>query len=388
MRLVPSSLCPRSRSYRRRNEFGRSRSTTFSCRSQEMARVRQAIRDGTLWELAEQRATAHPALRAGLAGLKASSEVFVPTEPESRRAFRETGPTSYDRPVVRRWRHRSAAYRENRPLSLALPRFPLVPAFLERIPLADPSRCGPPLGVPDAIRARAPRTHRPLPGRTGATEAEFIGDGTTARAPSPRFERGRRCSGPSDGPFGTGRRSLDPAPGLAALEWRYGSSVSEGCRRRPAGRTLPTDGSSTRAMVAGRPAVRRRNRRDSPADVPRGDSPNLHSLLGPPGATWSHADAVPFVREGRTLFSAFVVQADPALVPGSSALLVDENDSFLAVGRLLLAPHEMARLPRGVAVRVTAPTPVPPADGRVTSDGSGTRGASSARLDLRPRAIG
>jgi len=59
----------------------------------------------------------------------------------------------------------------------------------------------------------------------------------------------------------------------------------------------------------------------------------------------------------------FVVQADPALVPGASALLVDERDSFLAAGRLVLAPHEMARLRRGVAVRVTAharsPAPEP-----------------------------
>ena len=67
-----------------------------------------------------------------------------------------------------------------------------------------------------------------------------------------------------------------------------------------------------------------------------------------------HQDAVPFVRDGRSLFSTFAVQADPTLVPGASALLVDPNDSFLAAGRLLLAPHEMARLPRGVAVRVTA----------------------------------
>jgi 7-cyano-7-deazaguanine tRNA-ribosyltransferase len=73
-------------------------------------------------------------------------------------------------------------------------------------------------------------------------------------------------------------------------------------------------------------------------------------------------DAVPFVREGRSLFSTFVARADPALVPGASALLVDEQDSYLAVGRLVLAPHEMGRLRRGVAVRVTAHARSPPAD--------------------------
>jgi archaeosine-15-forming tRNA-guanine transglycosylase len=65
-------------------------------------------------------------------------------------------------------------------------------------------------------------------------------------------------------------------------------------------------------------------------------------------------DAVPFVREGRSLFARFVQRADPALAPGMSALLVDGQDELLAVGRLLLAPHEMRTLRRGVAVRVTA----------------------------------
>jgi predicted RNA-binding protein (TIGR00451 family) len=65
-------------------------------------------------------------------------------------------------------------------------------------------------------------------------------------------------------------------------------------------------------------------------------------------------DAVAFVRQGRSLFSRFVVSSDPALVPEASALLVDRDDTLLGVGRLLLAPHEMGRFRRGVAVRVTA----------------------------------
>ena len=73
-------------------------------------------------------------------------------------------------------------------------------------------------------------------------------------------------------------------------------------------------------------------------------------------------DAVPFVREGRSLFARFVVASDPALAPDQTALLVDRSDELLAVGRLVLAPHEMSGLSRGVAVRVTAhaKAPVPP----------------------------
>ncbi|NNN17334.1 MAG: tRNA guanosine(15) transglycosylase TgtA, partial [Thermoplasmata archaeon] len=76
----------------------------------EMGVVRQAIRDGTLWELVERRATAHPALRAGLSAALGRWEVFLPTEPVSRRAFRETGPPSYERPAVRWFRQRLERY--------------------------------------------------------------------------------------------------------------------------------------------------------------------------------------------------------------------------------------------------------------------------------------
>ncbi|MCI4369550.1 MAG: hypothetical protein L3K09_08330, partial [Thermoplasmata archaeon] len=88
-------------------------------------------------------------------------------------------------------------------------------------------------------------------------------------------------------------------------------------------------------------------------------------------------DAEPFVSEGRSLFSRFVRGGDSALIPGSSALLVSEDDRLLAVGRLFLAPPEMGRLSRGVAVRVTAharaPLPVEPEDAPERADASPAR---------------
>jgi predicted RNA-binding protein (TIGR00451 family) len=73
-------------------------------------------------------------------------------------------------------------------------------------------------------------------------------------------------------------------------------------------------------------------------------------------------DAREFVAQGRSLFARFVVRADPDLRPGATALLVDRSDDLLAVGRLLLAPHEMGAMARGVAVRVTAHARAPDGD--------------------------
>jgi len=79
-------------------------------------------------------------------------------------------------------------------------------------------------------------------------------------------------------------------------------------------------------------------------------------------------DTRDFVAQGRSLFARFVVGADPGLRPGSSALLVDRSDDLLAVGRLLLAPHEMARMARGVAARVTAHARAPEGSGDAPGD--------------------
>ncbi|MGA8537333.1 MAG: tRNA guanosine(15) transglycosylase TgtA, partial [Thermoplasmata archaeon] len=105
--------------------------------AEEMARVRQAIRDGTLWELAERRAVAHPSLRAGLEEARRHPEVFLPTEPESRRAFREVDPSSRDRPAVVRFHHRLEAYRTRHPSARRVGRIGLRPEYLRNLPLKD-----------------------------------------------------------------------------------------------------------------------------------------------------------------------------------------------------------------------------------------------------------
>ncbi len=319
---------------------------------EEIGLVRQAIRDGTLWELAERRSVAHPALRAGLREAMANPDVFLPTEPESRRAFREVISESTSRPAAVRFRHAVDAYRAGKAEGRRVPRFPLRPEYLRYLPttdrsgrpiewesltafgsvpveLADLYPVGPYLGLAEFLT----RPHHRPPGAFASIVAEAAGGDVD-------LDRDWTSA-------------WDERQVVRLLEWRYGSTVApravEGLRAERSRRTgrlraMVRDGSPE--FVVGTDGI--------PRPTFRGAT-RLHSLLEPGRErVVVHADAVPFVREGRTLFSTFVVQADPALVPGASALLVDENDSFLSVGRLLLAPNEMARLPRGVAVRVTA----------------------------------
>jgi len=63
-------------------------------------------------------------------------------------------------------------------------------------------------------------------------------------------------------------------------------------------------------------------------------------------------DAVPFVREGKSVFAKFVVDVDKDLRAGDEVLIVDQNDNLIRTGTLLLSPEEVKDFDYGVAVRV------------------------------------
>jgi 7-cyano-7-deazaguanine tRNA-ribosyltransferase len=62
-------------------------------------------------------------------------------------------------------------------------------------------------------------------------------------------------------------------------------------------------------------------------------------------------DAVPFIKEGKSLFAKFVSDCDPYLRPFDECVIVDEQDTFLGVGRTLLTRDEMLTFEHGVAVK-------------------------------------
>ncbi len=348
--------------------------------AEEMGRVRQAIRDGTLWELAERRATAHPALRAAMDEARAHPEVFLPTEPASRRAFREIDDRSGDRPSVVRFRRRVADYRQGRPDDRTVRRVPLRPEYLRYLPLQDRSGSplfwsaatpvgsvpvelldlypvGPYLGVADSA---LPARHRPA----RAVREEV--DGLLG----PHVEAGADWS---EAWTAWQIRSL--------LRWEYGADVAEslapemrGERSRQSGRLRTFYRGTTPYFHVGLDGI--------PSPTFRG-AERLHELL-PAGVrrVVVTEDAAPFVREGRTLFSRFVAASDPDLVPGTTALLVDRGQALLAIGRLVLAPSEMGRMHRGVAVVVTAHARRPEPDRSEPDEGPAPADASDSPNDL------
>ena len=324
---------------------------------EEVGRVRQAIREGTLWELAERRATGHPALRAGLDETKRVPEVFLPTEPVSRRAFREVTPESRARPAVHRFRRRAEEYARDQPLPERIVRVPLRPEYLRYIPTADRS------GRPIAWRCDTPLGFVPLeltdlyPVGPYLGVEEFAHPAGHRPASAVRDElRGRSdldCDLERDWSGEWTRRQVRA---LLALE--YGPEVADelaatvvGERSRRTGRLRAIAAEGHPWFVVGTDGIARPTFFGATRALP---------LLGEGRSrVVVSEDAAPFVARGRSLFARFVTSADPALVPDQSAFLVDRADVLLGVGRLLLAPHEMSRLSRGVAARVTAHAAAP-----------------------------
>ncbi|MHA1143379.1 MAG: PUA domain-containing protein [Candidatus Helarchaeota archaeon] len=62
------------------------------------------------------------------------------------------------------------------------------------------------------------------------------------------------------------------------------------------------------------------------------------------------SDVAPFIREGRNVFAKHVKRVDGDLRPHGEVMIVDEQDSLLGVGRMLLNQKEIEDFNRGLAV--------------------------------------
>jgi uncharacterized protein with predicted RNA binding PUA domain len=80
---------------------------------------------------------------------------------------------------------------------------------------------------------------------------------------------------------------------------------------------------------------------------------HLHDFLELPAyRVMVHADAVPYVLKGKTLFAKHVIDVDPSIRAMDEVLLVDRENNLLVTGQALLCAAEMKDFNRGAAVAV------------------------------------
>lgn len=333
----------------------------------EIRRIRQAIRDGNLWELVEERATQNPALLDALRALaEPSAQAFLEgVEPVSaQRAFTYRGPHSMSRPLVARLHERLLTRYQfpsdvcillgerNKPYGDAYAAY--LDAFREKAAsLVVESPFGP---VPLELDLMFPIAQSVLP--------EQVDEEARRVAASFRERFFARLDGCDVLPFDRELAARPEGPTAEALQW-----MDE--RRVHATAQMQFGVQAAKGLLAGALAFRRsegtgrvRNilvDREHVASVRAEDGLISLRMLGAERirrATTSPAlrlivdpDARPFIREGKNVIAKTVLNADPALRPGDDALIVSPDDELLGVGRMLLAPSEIATVTRGLAAK-------------------------------------
>ena len=327
----------------------------------ELALVKRYIREGRLWELAEMRCRAHPALLDALRRLREHTDFMERFEPVSREgAMFYTGPESRARPQFLRYAERvmdryvptfdkavlfpdagkpySRVYADRFAMArskgyvpVVMSPFGPVPAELDEIyPIAQSL-------FPSISDAETDRESEDLTmdflTRMGFTEvisSDDLPEGEAADGPDPDLIRAEAVA----------RYQF----GIPAADALFRGKI-ELVKSRKTGkiRNVISDGEHVLSMRAGDGLYTLR-------------AEGAARILAAVPAPWMRVvvdeDAAPFVAEGRNVFSRFVRGMDPELRPMEEAIVVAPDGRFLATGRALLTAKEASAFPKGIAVKV------------------------------------
>jgi 7-cyano-7-deazaguanine tRNA-ribosyltransferase len=336
----------------------------------EMRRVREAIKGGYLWELAETRARAHPELLEGLRALSKHAEFLERHEPASRRtAFFHLGPESRLRPVVARFEKR--VYERWNPgsskaMALLPERGKPYSRDWERMIADIAARSGAaigvegyfgvvPIGLDEVYPIAQSLTPETLDGESQerAREAakgfkERFGDTLefVLCELECKIETLERLDAPR-------ARSLDLERVVAVADYQFGGGAGKALTEGEVRIVKSKNTGKIRNVFHDEKHVLSMRAEDGLFTLKLEGARILHGTMGwPELRVVVKEDAREFVTKGKSVFAGFVVECDSALRPFDEALVVSEKDELLAVGQLFLAPDEMPAFKKGLAVKV------------------------------------
>ncbi|VVB60723.1 tRNA-guanine(15) transglycosylase [uncultured archaeon] len=263
---------------------------------EEIKTIRQAIFDGSLWELLEQRIRSHPAMLEAYKTLGKYRKFLETSEPvSSKHAFFYLGKESLQRPAVFRAKNRLAAMK-----------------FTKK----DETFGWLGLKVPLGLKMIYPFGQSVIPGQKKSGVAKPIDAARQVisyqyRMPLLKAKKAIGREGVAEISRNTGR-----------LQRLKSKDMLLGTFRDSDGYFVPT--------FAGAKELAKQ----------------LH------GAYTVHVnkDVESFIREGKTLFSKFVAGADDKIRPGDEVFVVGSAGELLATGTALLNSREMTSFKYGIAV--------------------------------------
>ncbi|KQH83125.1 tRNA guanosine(15) transglycosylase TgtA [Thermococcus thioreducens] len=265
---------------------------------EELNRVKQTIKEGTLWELVDERARSHPKMFAAYKRLLEYRDYLEKNEPITKAsAFFKVSEEALRWPTAVRAKERAERVKSRFPGTIEHPIFGEIPRYLG-------------LTYPFA-------------------QSEGEEDFTITKPAR-----------------GEARSYI-----MAIAEYQFGEGAGEAFRDAFVELSRKT-GMPRQIKVKGKHLATFRAE-DGLLTLGIEGAKRLHEILPfPRMRVVVNEDAEPFARKGKNVFAKFVVDADPEIRPYDEVLVVNENDELLATGQTLLSGEELKVFQSGLAVKV------------------------------------
>lgn len=342
---------------------------------QELEEVKQAIHEGSLWEHVERRCRAHPSLLDALKGLRDHVEFLERYEGLVSGTLFYTGPESVWRPVAHRFRQR------------LLKRYS--PPRVEGVLILPEGRRPYSRTYSSILRTLFERAnaHAVVRSALGPVPVEFDSvypvaqsvvpddlDLETVEASEVLLRQFLRRGYFSLGVTWAGDDSIDElsikAPGPAAVDmdrqrveavanYQFGPGAADALLQGEIEFVKSKRTKKIRNVFVDREHILSMRARDGLFTLKLAGGKRLHEAFRTPKLrVVVDEESAPLNREGKNVFAKFVVECDDELRPLDEVLVVDEEDSLVAVGRALMNREEMLAFERGMAVKVREGSPL------------------------------
>lgn len=265
---------------------------------EELNRVKQAIKEGTLWQLVDERSRSHPKMFAAYKRLLEYKDYLEENEPITKAsAFFKVSEEIMRTPVVLRAKQRAERIKGKFPETISHPIFGEIPKYLSlTFPFAQSE------GEEDFTIEKPSKEEAKLYVQAVA-EYQF-GEGASEAFKDIFVELSRKTGMP---------RQI-----------------------KARGKHIATFRAEDGLLTLGIEGARR-----------------LHKVLPYPRMrVVVNEDAEPFARRGKNVFAKFVIDADESIRPYDEVLVVNKNDELLATGQSLLNGKELKIFQQGLAVKV------------------------------------
>jgi 7-cyano-7-deazaguanine tRNA-ribosyltransferase len=290
---------------------------------EEIRRIKEAIHEERIWEYAESRARGHPTLLKAYRRILRYRRFLEKFEPKSRKgAFFYSGPESMSRPFVLGVKRRLKVFAQ-RDLILKIPR--PWSTNLERIP-KDAAVLTPFGAVPLELEDTYPFAQSEFP----VDERMHVPENYEGIEPQ-EFEI-RKIRAIADFQFGEGASNALFNGNLKILKSKNTGKI----------RNVVVDGEHVVSLRA----------EDGLFTLKLHGAIRLHRAFEfPRMRVVVNDDSAEFNRQGRNVFSKFVLDCDDDIRPSDEVLIVNSRDELLAVGKAILNCWEMKKFTKGMCVK-------------------------------------